>query len=196
MVDNARLQLAALLARLRRGDPEALADLQRLWFPRLFQEARTLLRDSAQAEEATYEAIGKLWDKRAKIPLDVPRALAWVIVLVRHQAVDAWRQRKRRASREMSLESEDLHLPLQAPAPRPEGLSDESRFVLHLVRTRFRGPQRRVLFLHLFRGRSVAQCCAKLERGRSTIKHLWTSGRAELEEILWSSDPSGGFRSS
>ena len=83
-----------LMARLRAGDQDALAELMRRYRPAAVEEARRLLGDAALAEDMAQEAFARVYLARERYRSDFAFR-PWLISIVRHLCVDQIRRSKR-----------------------------------------------------------------------------------------------------
>lgn len=83
-----------LMARLKAGDQEALAELMARHRPTAVEEARDLLGDAALAEDMAQEAFARVYLARAHYQSDFTFR-TWLISIVRHLCIDQLRRRKR-----------------------------------------------------------------------------------------------------
>lgn len=111
--DGATVAGERLLARIGRGEQEALAELYRLWGDRLFSMALHWLRDEGAAREALQDCLLRIW-KRAKTFDPVKSApFTWSAMLLRGVCLDLLRKRRVRA--DLWRDWED-HAPADAAA--------------------------------------------------------------------------------
>jgi len=85
--------LATLAARLRDGDPEALAELYDVVGRRAFALARRVLGDAASAEDAVHEAFTQLWERAPSLDPQ-GRIDSLLMTMVHRRAIDAVRRRR------------------------------------------------------------------------------------------------------
>ena len=80
-----------LMARLGRGDADALEELMRRHREAAVREARRLLRDDALAEDAAQEAFARVYLARARYRADF-EFRTWLMAIVRNLCMDQLRR--------------------------------------------------------------------------------------------------------
>lgn len=106
--------IAALLARVARGDQLAFRRLYNVSAPKLLGVAIRILRDRAVAEEALQEAFVKIWLQAGRYQPEHGSGIGWLSTIQRNQAIDLLRAK--------SMNDRNLELATDLPdgAPRPE----------------------------------------------------------------------------
>ena len=77
-----------LLQRAGRGDEEAFADLYDAVASRLHGLVLRVVRDPAQAEEVTQEAMVEIWRQSARFDPALGSPLSWLMTIAHRRAVD------------------------------------------------------------------------------------------------------------
>jgi RNA polymerase sigma-70 factor (ECF subfamily) len=83
-----RSRLVALLQRSGRGDESAFADLYDAVSRRLHGLVLRVIRDPAQAEEVTQEAMVEIWRQSARYNPALGSPLSWLMTIAHRRAVD------------------------------------------------------------------------------------------------------------
>lgn len=97
---------ADLLARLRTGDPEALAALYRQYSALVYTIAVRVVGDHYEAEEVTQHVFVGAWRSRHTVDPDRGSAAGWLIGITRNAVADQLDQRSRRARALRAVSSE------------------------------------------------------------------------------------------
>lgn len=84
---------AALVARLRAGDEQAMADLYERYSSIVYGVALRVLRDTTAAEDVLQEVFLQLWRNPQAFNADRGRLAPWLAVIARNRAIDALRKR-------------------------------------------------------------------------------------------------------
>lgn len=85
---------ARLVASARTGDARAFRVLVERHLPALLGAARRLLRDDAEAEDVTQEALLRLWREGGSLEIGPLGVRPWLARVVRNLAIDRIRSRK------------------------------------------------------------------------------------------------------
>jgi RNA polymerase sigma-70 factor (ECF subfamily) len=85
-----------LLARIARREPEALAELYRIWGDRLFSMALHWIRDEGAAKEVAQDCLLRIWQKAGDFDPEKSRGFTWCAMILRGLCLDWLRHRRRR----------------------------------------------------------------------------------------------------
>jgi RNA polymerase sigma-70 factor, ECF subfamily len=132
-----------LVERARSGDREAFAVLAGGAVDRLYSIARLILHDADLAQDATQEALVRVWRDLPTLR-DVDRFDGWVYRLVLHSCADVSRRRRRWRAEVTVLRAEP------AVADRSTELADRDQLERGL--RRLTDAQRSILVLHFYVG--------------------------------------------
>lgn len=171
---------AALVHAACSGDREAFGQLVRRHLAVAHRAARALLADAADVDDCCQDAF-----LAALVRLDECRPATkfrgWLLVIVRHRALDLLRrQRVRRAE---PLDDGGASLPealLATPAPGPHELAEraELRARLTAALATLTPARRRVVLLHDVEGWSHREIAARLGIAEGTVRaHLFWARR-------------------
>jgi RNA polymerase sigma factor (sigma-70 family) len=168
---------AELVARYAAGDQSAARALTERHAPRVFALARRMLRDTAEAEDVTQEAMLRLW-KIAPGWEDRAAVGTWLYRVASNLCIDRLRRRR----------------PLSGE-PVPE-VADEAPGVLRSLEARDRAAaletalaglperQRAAIVLRHFEDRSNPEIAAVLELSVEAVESLLARGRRALASAL------------
>ena len=92
-----------LLRRVARGDEGAFAKLYDLVANRVYGLVVRVVRDPAQAEEVTQEAMVDVWRRAPSFDADRGSAITWVLTLAHRRAVDRVRSAQSAGDRERKV---------------------------------------------------------------------------------------------
>jgi RNA polymerase sigma-70 factor, ECF subfamily len=93
----------ALLQRVARGDEGAFATLYDLVASRVYGLVMRVVRDPAQAEEVSQEALVDVWRRAANYQPERGSAITWVLTLAHRRAVDRVRSVQAAGDRERKV---------------------------------------------------------------------------------------------
>ncbi|MFN8519798.1 MAG: RNA polymerase sigma factor [Chloroflexota bacterium] len=165
---------ADLVMRARDGDEAAFAALTALAAPRLLRVAAGILRDIDRAEDATQQALVRIWRQLPSLR-DPTRFEAWSYRVL----VNACRTEGDRARR-----SDTLPMPSQGPAA-PGGLGVVlDRDELERGFERLSLEQRAVIVLHLYVGLGNAEVAQVLGIPEGTVRSRLHSGIHAMRAAL------------
>jgi RNA polymerase sigma-70 factor (ECF subfamily) len=164
----------ALVARARRGDSSAFAELVSRYHAFLIHTARTIVRSPEDAEDVTQRAWIQAYQHLGHF-VGTSSVRTWLVAITRNAAIDQWRlARRQRQSRE------DSAIGFRAQAisklPSPEGLLLEKERQAHLTHAIAALPVRLRAPLRLWRSErhSYAEMATKAGVAVGTIKsRIW-----------------------
>lgn len=164
-----------LVARLRAGDQQAMAELYDRYSPVVYSVALRVLQDTAAAEDVLQDIFLQLW--RNPDSFDASRGClgAWLAVIARHRAID--RLRKRRPETDI----DDCVLS-SGPDVRNE---TERTLVIEKVRgvlDQMPREQRTALEMAFFQGMTHTEIAEKTGEPLGTIKTRIRSGLQQLRK--------------
>ena len=99
--------LADLLQRAGRGDQEAFATLYDAVVSRLHGLVLRVVRDPAQAEEVTQEAMVEIWRQSARFDPALGSPLSWLMTIAHRRAVDRVRSAEATSRRDTSYHQQN-----------------------------------------------------------------------------------------
>jgi RNA polymerase sigma-70 factor (ECF subfamily) len=99
--------LADLLQRAGRGDQEAFAALYDAVASRLHGLVLRVVRDPAQAEEVTQEAMVEIWRQSARFDPALGSPLSWLMTIAHRRAVDRVRSAEATSRRDTSYHQQN-----------------------------------------------------------------------------------------
>lgn len=100
--------LAAQIALVARGDAAAFDDVFEQVGPAVFGLVLRVIRDPAQSEEVTQEVLLDVWRNASKFDAGRGSAMAWVMMLAHHRAVDRVRSVQKESERERRTASAEI----------------------------------------------------------------------------------------
>src|SRR5262252_122003 len=92
-LDNNRKLVAAALAAVGSGDPNALQTVYRLTATKLFAVCLRILGDRSEAEDVLQEVYMTVWRKAAAFDPALSSPMTWLIAIARNRAIDHLRTR-------------------------------------------------------------------------------------------------------
>lgn len=172
---------ARLVADLRHGDREALAELFEQYADRLYAHCFRRLGDYADAEDAVSTVFLTVWRRRQRVQLHDDSAAPWLYGIATNVCRNLERSRRRHlrvAARAGSVG--DVDAPDHADRIN-DRLADEQRMneLLERVRALSRGEQD-VLALVIWSGLSYADAAAALDIPIGTVRSRLARARARL----------------
>ena len=154
---------AALLARVKQGEEQALSDVFHRYSGAVYSVALRVLHDTGQAEDILQEVFLQVWRNPGAFVQGRGSLGAWLVVVARNRAIDALRRRKPTDS------VDDVIL------ASPGNLADEAErnTMMEKVRVILRAlpeEQRKSLELAYFEGLSHAEIAAATGDPLGTVK--------------------------
>lgn len=174
--------IARLILQMADSDSSALSELYDRTSNAVFGLALRIVRDRSAAEDIVIQVYARAWSKAASFDPTRGSAIAWLLALTRHRAIDALRAR----SREPQCESIDIANQLSDPGPGPEESlgSIHRRQAVHEALAALPAEQRQVIALAFFGGLSHGQIADRTELPLGTIKTRIRTGLNRLRTLL------------
>lgn len=164
-----------LVARVARGDREALAALWDRHAPQCLAIAARVLGDRAEGEDVLQEVFVRIWEEPDRYSPARGSVGAWLMSTVRSRAIDRLR---RRGARERATERAGEAAPRFALAPgRP---SSTVAMAVELLP----GDQRQVIELAYFEGLTQTEIAERLALPLGTVKSRLRLGMGKLREAF------------
>lgn len=171
----------ALIARVARGDADALEMLYDRHTPLLYPLALRILRVASDAEDVVQQSWVKAWaSARAYDPARGSLA-GWLLAIVRSRALDLYRARATRRRAEESLDPVERAGP---PDPLLSASERQTREQIKLALQRLDPHYRRVLESAYFDGLTQPEIAERLETPLGTVKTWTRRGLLKLKELL------------
>jgi len=173
----------AALARMARGDHDALAELYDRHARPVYSLALRILQDRADAEDIVQEAFAQAWAQASRYDVARGAVAAWLLTLARSRAIDRLRSKRARPDRAVGENAVD-DVADRAATPDLQLLSAEQ---VDRVRVALRGLpalQRVTLELAYYEELSHAEIAEQLEQPLGTVKTRIRQGMIRLREAL------------
>ena len=174
--------LSALLSRSAAGDSAAFDELFRSTSRRALDLAHQVVRDPDQAEEALQDAFMELWSNAHRFNRARGSARNWILMAVRHRAIDKVRrtQRDRCRTTTYGLRHQERDLDTTSDAV---GASLDGELIRDALR-RLTHDERIVLHLSYWHELSHHEIAATLDLPLGTVKTRIRRGVANLRSQL------------
>jgi RNA polymerase sigma factor (sigma-70 family) len=181
---------AELHRRLVYGDESALAEAYQAYGALVRRIAVRVTRSAAAAEDVAQEVFAQLWSRPYAFDAGRGPLRAWLSLLAHRRAVD-WVRGEARHRRDARADDAALHaIPDDAPGPDETFLDRERARLLHTALAELPEPQREVVHLAYFAGRTYRQAAAELGIPEGTAKtRLRTALRSLADSLADPPDP-------
>jgi RNA polymerase sigma-70 factor (ECF subfamily) len=167
----------ALVAAIRNGNQEAMAELYDRYSSVVYAVALRVLGDTSAAEDILQEIFMQLWRKPGAFDASRGNLAPWLAVITRNRAVDVLRKRRPQS------ELEDTTLTVD---PDFAGEADRG-LIVEKVRSALQAmssQQRSALEMAYFEGYSHSEISAKTGEPLGTIKTRIRSGLMQLRKLV------------
>lgn len=171
-----------LLPLVAGGDHRAFEDLYGMVSGPVYGLVRRVLRDPAQSEEVTQEALLEVWRTAARFDPRRGSALAWILTLAHRRAVDRVRSARSAADREARVGGQS-----EGPAFDQVAEAVEGQLEREWVRgclARLTELQRQSVTLAYYEGYSYREVAHRLAVPLGTVKTRMRDGLTRLRECL------------
>lgn len=186
-----KLELTALVERVRAGDREAFSAIYDELAPMVFGVVKRVLRDPAMSEEVTQEVFVEVWSSIDKFDPERASLSTWSVTIARRRAVD-------RVRREQSQRNRIDALAVQQDRNSDVGVDDEVVATAEARRVRLAvaslpDEQREVIQLAFIDGCAHGAIADRLGLPLGTVKGRVRGGLKRLRTQLGSTptEPSG-----
>nr|CAI78579.1 RNA polymerase sigma-E factor [uncultured Aminicenantes bacterium] len=167
-----------LLTRIAAGDRNALPALYRIHGARLYAHALRVSGSREAAEDVVQESLLAVWKDAGRFRGE-GRAIAWLLGIVHHKALDAIRGRSF-----APREAEEGGLIADVPPPEEAALRREWKDRIKAGLERLSGKHRLALDLVFFQGLSLAEAADVCGCPVGTIKSRLNQAKAKLKAFL------------
>ena len=173
---------SALIARLQRRDPQALAELYDRYGKLAYSLVLRVVRDNAIAEDLVQETFLRVWNRVHSVDPDKGSVGPWLLAIARHRAIDYLRSSAGRERRAVEFDEID-HAPLYREMEAEILVSDQARRV-KVAMDKLAPNYRAVMELAYFEGLSQTEMAAKMGQPLGTIKTWVRTALQSLRDDL------------
>ena len=178
-----RLADQAALARLVRGDQNALAELYDRHARPIYSLALRILRERTDAEDIVQEVFAQAWSQAARFDTSRGAVAAWLLMMARSRAID--RLRSRRSRPETASDPAVVErTPDAAVRQDLQLLSSEQVEQVKSALTLLPPPQREALELAYYEGLTHTEIAERLAEPLGTVKTRIRQAVIKLRESL------------
>ncbi|XVV05998.1 ECF RNA polymerase sigma factor SigK [Actinosynnema sp. CA-248983] len=171
-----------LLCRVARGDEKAFERLYDVVAGKVLSLVVRILRDHAQSEEVTQEVLVEVWRTAGRYDPSRGSALAWVMTMAHHRAVDRVRSAQAATRREDLAARRDVETPFD-PVSEQVSARIERRQVQRCL-SMLTELQRESILLGYFQGYTYPQTASVLGIPLGTVKTRMRDGLIRLRDCL------------
>ncbi|MDQ4134541.1 MAG: sigma-70 family RNA polymerase sigma factor [Actinomycetota bacterium] len=174
----------ALLAGVAVGDSDAMTAFTRRYQARVFGLARTIVGDSAVAEEVAQEAFVRAWRHAPAYDSRRASVATWLLTITRNLAIDAIRARRPQPIDPEILRGLDLTATGHGASPDLSAEASEETTRLRAALAQLPERQRRALVLATMCGRTAREVSEVEGIPLGTAKTRIRAGLQRLREVL------------
>jgi RNA polymerase sigma-70 factor (ECF subfamily) len=167
-----------LASQLRKGDPDALAEIHRTYGGMVLGYLRRALRDPGAAEDVHQEVFLEVWRRGPGYDPNRASLGTWVMLIARSRAIDHLR---RRIPEPIDPQSPRAGEP-EDPAASPDLLVERWAMAVHLAR--LPEEQARILRMRFHEGLSQTEIAARTGIPLGTVKTYMVRGLRRLRELM------------
>jgi RNA polymerase sigma-70 factor, ECF subfamily len=173
----------ALLDRLKRRDPQALAQLYDLYGRMAYSLVLRVVRDKGVAEDLVQETFLRVWNRVHSVDSEKGSLGAWLLAIARNRALDYLRSTAGR-DRSSAVEFDETdHASLYGEMESSVLMSDQLRRVKAALE-KMAPNYRTVMELAYFEGLSQSEMSAKMGQPLGTIKTWVRTALQSLRDEL------------
>jgi RNA polymerase sigma-70 factor (ECF subfamily) len=172
----------SLIRRLRRHEPEAMADLYDLYGRLLYVLIVRIVRNPSVAEDLVQESFLRAWNRATQLSDEYTSVGPWLVMIARHCALDYLKSSQAHLSAQVAIE--DVEFP--AVTMDEEILNSDRVRMMEAAFRNLSENQKRVIQLSFYDGLSHAAIAERLHQPLGTVKG-WA--RAALSRLRGKLDP-------
>jgi RNA polymerase sigma-70 factor, ECF subfamily len=158
------------LARMARGDHDALAELYDRHSRPIYSLALRILQDRSDAEDVVQEVFVQAWSQASRYDASRGAASAWLLNMTRSRAIDRLRSKRSRPDLGRTDRSGALNVADAAEGQDLQLLSREQLTKLRTALDALPFVQRTALELAYYEGLSHTEIAERLEQPLGTVK--------------------------
>jgi RNA polymerase sigma-70 factor (ECF subfamily) len=172
----------ALIERLQRRDPQALAELYDLYGKMAYSLVLRVVRDKAIAEDLVQETFLRVWNRVHSVDSGKGSLGPWLLAIARNRAIDYLRSSAGRERRAVELDEAD-HASLYGKMENEILISDQARRVRAALE-KLAPNYRTVMELAYFEGLSQSEMAVQMGQPLGTIKTWVRTALQSLRDEL------------
>jgi RNA polymerase sigma-70 factor (ECF subfamily) len=173
----------AVLARMARGEGDAVAELYDRHARPIYSLAMRILGDTTDAEDVVQEVFSQAWRQASRYSASRGAVGAWLLTLTRSRAIDRLRARRARPSG-VSDDRITEQLPDAGPPADSQVLSSEQVARVRAALDELPLLQRAAIELAFFEGLTHAEIADRLEQPLGTVKTRIRLAMLKLRDVL------------
>jgi RNA polymerase sigma-70 factor (ECF subfamily) len=173
----------AALARMARGEGDALAELYDRHARPIYSLALRILGDAAEAEDIVQEVFSQAWKQAGRYSASRGAVAAWLLTLARSRAIDRLRAKRARPG-EVSGERAADQLVDSGPPADSLVLSSEQVARVRAALDELPLLQRAAIELAYYEGLTHAEIADRLEQPLGTVKTRIRLAMLKLRDVL------------
>jgi RNA polymerase sigma-70 factor (ECF subfamily) len=171
-----------LLLQISRGGREALSILFQRHARRIFNVARRILRDDAEAEDLLQDFFIFLFQKAGTFDRKKSSAISWIIQMAYHRTID----RRRYLAFRQHYNSQELDDDRQHANGGQISVNDvAARALLSKLRDELSEEQRQTLELHFFEGYTFHEIADRTGQAFGNVRHHYYRGLEKLRSFVF-----------
>jgi RNA polymerase sigma-70 factor (ECF subfamily) len=176
-----------IVERLRRRDPQALADLYDRYGRLAYSLILRVVRDASTAEDLVQETFLRVWNRVQAFDAEKGAIGAWLLAVARNRAIDYLRSAAGRERNAVEFEETD-HPALYCDMERDLLVSDKARRVKAALE-KLSANQRQVIELAYFEGLSQTEMAERMGQPLGTVKTWVRTALKNLRDQLGAAVP-------
>ena len=174
----------AALARVTRGERDALAELYDRHARPIYSLALRILRDTADAEDVVQDVFAQAWSQASRYARARGTVSAWLLMLARSRAIDRLRSKRSRPDLGAGDDGVVADVPDTGATPDRQLLSDEQVSRVRIALSDLPGPQRVAVEMAYYEGLSHTEIADQLDEPLGTVKTRIRTAMNRLRESL------------
>ena len=170
-----------LVARITRGDNQALAELYDRHSTLLYTLILRIVRSPSDAQDVLQETLLLVWRRAEQYDAALGSPAAWLVGIARHRAIDRWRANGRMSC---VCGPHDQDGMCSAPGPDAVLAQREHVTIISAALERLPAEQRELIELAFFEGFTHAELAERCGLPLGTVKSRLRAGLTALRPML------------
>lgn len=168
-----------VIKKLSEGDQGAFRIVFDLYYPKVYEFVRRLLKDDAQAQDVAQDIFVKIWERREMFGVEVKQFGRYIYVMSRNAALNSLRSLGR-----LSPLAENVALQSHAESVEEDYYAREKELIIRLTVCSMPEQRRRIFEMSRYMGMDNQTIATTLNISKKTVENHLTLALKTLRSVL------------